>query len=211
MAIPFEQRNFHRELLELVEKLQAAECVPRLLLHSCCAPCSSRCIEFLSRYFYVTVFYYNPNISYEEEYRKRVEEQIRFIREYPAKYKVDFIEGDYETHKFYETVKGLENCREGGERCFKCYRLRLEKTAKLAKEKGFDYFTTTLTISPLKNSLKLNEIGLELGKQYEVEYLLSDFKKKEGYKRSIELSKEYNLYRQNYCGCIYSKQQIANT
>ncbi|MGN0329008.1 MAG: epoxyqueuosine reductase QueH [Lachnospira sp.] len=211
MAIPFEQRNFHRELLELVEKLQAAECVPRLLLHSCCAPCSSRCIEFLSRYFYVTVFYYNPNISYEEEYRKRVEEQIRFIREFPAKYKVDFIEGDYETHKFYETVKGLENCREGGERCFKCYRLRLEKTAKLAKEKGFDYFTTTLTISPLKNSLKLNEIGLELGKQYEVEYLLSDFKKKEGYKRSIELSKEYNLYRQNYCGCIYSKQQIANT
>lgn len=211
MAIPFEQRNFHRELLELVEKLQAAECVPRLLLHSCCAPCSSRCIEFLSRYFYVTVFYYNPNISYEEEYRKRVEEQIRFIREYPAKYKVDFIEGDYETHKFYETVKGLENCREGGERCFKCYRLRLEKTAKLAKEKGFDYFTTTLTVSPLKNSLKLNEIGLELGKQYEVEYLLSDFKKKEGYKRSIELSKEYNLYRQNYCGCIYSKQQIANT
>ncbi|MDO5381778.1 MAG: epoxyqueuosine reductase QueH [Eubacteriales bacterium] len=211
MAIPFEQRNFHRELLELVEKLQAVECVPRLLLHSCCAPCSSRCIEFLSRYFYVTVFYYNPNISYEEEYRKRVEEQIRFIREFPAKYKVDFIEGDYEIHKFYETVKGLEKCQEGGERCFKCYRLRLEKTAKLAKEKGFDYFTTTLTISPLKNSLKLNEIGLELGKQYEVEYLLSDFKKKEGYKRSIELSKEYNLYRQNYCGCIYSKQQIANT
>lgn len=162
-------------------------------------------IEYLSRYFRITVFYYNPNISAEEEYRKRVLEQQRFIKEFPAKYPVDFVEGDYEPRVFFDTVKGYEQCKEGGERCFLCYELRLKKTAQLAAEKGYDYFTTTLTISPLKNSVKLNEIGLRLGEEYGVPYLLSDFKKKEGYKRSIELSKEYGLYRQNYCGCAYSR------
>ena len=205
MAIPFNQRNFQKELDKFVLKLQEEKKVPTILLHSCCAPCSSHCIEYLSQYFRVTVFYYNPNISYEEEYRKRVEEEKRFISEFPTKYPVEFIEGDYDTSKFYDMAKGLEKCPEGGERCFKCYELRLRETAKLAKEKGFDYFTTTLSISPLKSSLKLNEIGLKLEEEYGMKYLLSDFKKKNGYKRSIELSKEYNLYRQNFCGCVYSR------
>ncbi|MCR5516800.1 MAG: epoxyqueuosine reductase QueH [Lachnospira sp.] len=205
MAIPFNQRNFQKELDKFVLKLQEEKEVPTILLHSCCAPCSSHCIEYLSQYFRVTVFYYNPNISYEEEYRKRVEEEKRFIKEFPTKYPVEFIEGDYDTSKFYDMAKGLEKCPEGGERCFKCYELRLRETAKLAKEKGFDYFTTTLSISPLKSSLKLNEIGLKLEEEYGMKYLLSDFKKKNGYKRSIELSKEYNLYRQNFCGCVYSR------
>ena len=207
MAVPFEQRNFQKELERLIQKQEAAGIVPRLLLHSCCAPCSSYVIEYLSQFFSLTVFYYNPNISREEEYKKRVQEQKRFIQEFPAKNKVDFIEGDYDKDSFYSTVKGLEKCKEGGERCFKCYELRLRKTAQLAKELSFDYFTTTLSISPLKNSVKLNEIGQQLGEEFEVPYLLSDFKKKEGYKRSIQLSKEYNLYRQNYCGCIYSQNQ----
>ncbi|SDN07495.1 epoxyqueuosine reductase QueH [Lachnospira pectinoschiza] len=205
MAIPFNQRNFQKELDKFVLKLQEEKEVPTILLHSCCAPCSSHCIEYLSQYFRVTVFYYNPNISYEEEYRKRVEEEKRFIKEFPTKYPVEFIEGDYDTSKFYDMAKGLEKCPEGGERCFKCYELRLRETAKLAKEKDFDYFTTTLSISPLKSSLKLNEIGLKLEEEYGMKYLLSDFKKKNGYKRSIELSKEYNLYRQNFCGCVYSR------
>lgn len=206
MAIPFEQRNFQKEMDKKIQELQALGKVLRLLLHSCCAPCSSHCIAYLSDYFKITVFYYNPNISSEEEYRKRVKEQIRFINEYPAKYKVDFIEGDYDTESFYNMAKGLEDCREGGERCFKCYELRLRKTAQTASMNNYDYFTTTLTISPLKNSVKLNEIGLNMAEEYNVEYLVSDFKKKEGYKHSIELSKEYNLYRQNYCGCAYSKR-----
>lgn len=204
MAVPFENRNFQKELEKKLQELQQQD-VKHLLLHSCCAPCSSYVIEYLSRYFQITVFYYNPNISAEEEYRKRVLEQQRFIKEFPAKYLVDFVEGDYEPRVFFDTVKGYEQCKEGGERCFLCYELRLKKTAQLAAEKGYDYFTTTLTISPLKNSVKLNEIGLRLGEEYGVPYLLSDFKKKEGYKRSIELSKEYGLYRQNYCGCAYSR------
>ena len=206
MAIPFEQRNFQKEMDKKIQELQALGKVPRLLLHSCCAPCSSHCIAYLSDYFKITVFYYKTNISSEEEYRKRVKEQIRVINEYPAKYKVDFIEGDYDTESFYNMAKGLEDCREGGERCFKCYELRLRKTAQTASMNNYDYFTTTLTISPLKNSVKLNEIGLNMAEEYNVEYLVSDFKKKEGYKHSIELSKEYNLYRQNYCGCAYSKR-----
>lgn len=204
MAVPFENRNFQKELEKKLQELQQQD-VKHLLLHSCCAPCSSYVIEYLSRYFQITVFYYNPNISAEEEYRKRVLEQQRFIKEFPAKYPVDFVRGDYEPRVFFDTVKGYEQCKEGGERCFLCYELRLKKTAQLAAEKGYDYFTTTLTISPLKNSVKLNEIGLRLGEEYGVPYLLSDFKKKEGYKRSIELSKEYGLYRQNYCGCAYSR------
>ena len=205
MGIPFEQRNFQKELDKKIAGFQKDGIVPTLLLHSCCAPCSSHCIEYLSDYFHITVFYYNPNISAEEEYRKRVEEQKRFISEFPAKYKVSFIEGDYDTKEFYDIAKGYEQCREGGERCFRCYELRLRKTCETAKAGEFDYFTTTHTISPLKNSVRLNEIGLKLSEEYDMPYLLSDFKKKEGYKRSIELSHEYNLYRQNYCGCVYSR------
>lgn len=205
MAVTFENRNFQKELDKLLQNLQTEGKVKRLLLHSCCAPCSSYVIEYLSNYFQITVFYYNPNISEIQEYSKRVKEQQRFIKEFPAKYPVDFIEGDYEPQEFFDTVKGYEKCKEGTQRCFLCYEMRLRKTAQLAKEKEFDYFTTTLTISPLKNSAKLNEIGAKLGDEYGVSYLLSDFKKKEGYKRSIELSKEYELYRQNYCGCVYSR------
>ena len=208
MAVPFENRNFHKEMLKLAGQLQKEGKVPRLLLHSCCAPCSSNCIEVLSKYFMVTVVYYNPNISSDEEYKKRVAEQIRFIKEFDTPNKVEFIEGDYEPDVFFKEVKGLEKEPEGGKRCFKCYELRLRKTAELAKAEAYDYFTTTLTISPLKNSVKLNETGLKLQEEYGVNYLLSDFKKQEGYKRSIELSKEYGLYRQNYCGCVYSRQQI---
>ena len=208
MAIPFEHRNFHKELEKKAEQFRAEGIVPTLLLHSCCAPCSSSCIEFLARYFQVTVSYYNPNISESEEYKKRVQEQIRFIQEFPTQHKVEFIEGDYEPEVFYKAVKGLESEPEGGGRCFKCYELRLRKTAELAGRENFDYFTTTLTVSPLKNSVKLNEIGLKVAKETATEYLLSDFKKKEGYKRSIELSKEYGLYRQNYCGCVYSKRDV---
>lgn len=205
MAVSFENRNFQKELEKKLADIRKSGSVPRLLLHSCCAPCSSYVIEYLSDYFDITVFYYNPNISMSEEYKKRVEEQKRFISEFPAVHKVDFIEGDYEPDVFFNTVRGYEQCPEGGERCFLCYELRLRKTAQLAKEKGFDYFTTTLTISPLKNSVRLNETGQHLSEEYGVDYLLSDFKKKEGYKRSIELSREYNLYRQNYCGCVYSR------
>lgn len=205
MAVPFENRNFQKELEKKLADISKRGEVPSLLLHSCCAPCSSYVIEYLSDYFKITVFYYNPNISQDLEYHKRVEEQKRFIKEFPAKYQVDFIEGDYKPQEFFDIAKGYEGCKEGGERCFRCYELRLLRTAKEALKGGFDYFTTTLTISPLKNSVKLNEIGLELEKEYGVSYLLSDFKKKEGYKRSIELSKEYNLYRQNYCGCVYSR------
>lgn len=207
MAVPFSQRNFQKELEQLLEQLTNEGRVPSLLLHSCCAPCSSYVIEYLSRYFNMVVFYYNPNISANEEYKKRVEEQQRFIREFPAVHKVNFIEGDYEPDLFLDKVKGYEDCLEGGERCFICYRMRLEKTARLAKQMNMDYFTTTLTISPLKNSYKLNEIGLALEEQYKVSYLLSDFKKKEGYKRSIQLSSLYHLYRQDYCGCTFSYEQ----
>lgn len=205
MREAFENRNFQKELEKKLCEITKSGKTPSLLLHSCCAPCSSYVIEYMSQYFDVTVFYYNPNISDNDEYRKRVEEQKRFIGEFPAANKVSFIEGDYEPDVYFKNVKGLEKCEEGGERCFVCYKMRLEKTAKLAKELKLDYFTTTLTISPLKKSAKLNEIGVGLAEKYGVEYLLSDFKKKEGYKRSIELSNEYGLYRQNYCGCVFSR------
>lgn len=199
--------NFQKELDKLIEKLQEEGKVPSLLLHSCCAPCSTYVIEYLSQYFSVTVFYYNPNISELEEYTKRAEEQKRLISQMPVKHQVAFIEGTYDAGYFNKKIEGLEDCKEGGERCFVCYEMRLRETAKLAKDGGFDYFTTTLSISPLKNSSKLNEIGHRLEIETGVEYLLSDFKKKEGYKRSTELSKEYNLYRQNFCGCIFSKNE----
>lgn len=179
-----------------------------VLLHSCCAPCSSYVLMYLRQYFRVTVFYYNPNITAAEEYGKRVIEQKRLIealnRE-PEGYPIECVEGDYEPGKFLELVKGYEHCPEGGDRCKLCFRQRLEATAALAKAEGFDYFATTLTVSPLKNATVLNELGLELSRQYDISYLVSDFKKKDGYKQSIELSKKYDLYRQDYCGCAFSK------
>lgn len=181
------------------------ERVPRLLLHSCCAPCSSYTLEYLANYFEITVLYYNPNISPEGEFEKRFAEQKRLIESMPAKHKITLIKGEYNYDDFEKIARGYEDVPEGGERCFRCYRLRLSRAAELAREKGFDYFCTTLSISPLKNSQKINEIGYELEKEYGVAWLPSDFKKREGYKRSIELSREYNLYRQNFCGCIYSR------
>ena len=187
--------------------------VPRLLLHSCCAPCSSYCLMTLAEYFEVTVFYYNPNIYPEEEYRMRAREQARFIEQFPVKHPVSFLEGAYDTARFYEMAKGLEQEPEGGKRCFACYELRLRETAEMALQGGYDYFTTTLSISPLKNAQKLNEIGAQLAQEYGIAYLFSDFKKKDGYKKSTEISREYGMYRQNYCGCVYSlreRQQTGN-
>ena len=200
--------NYQKQLDKIIDEIQKNNETPTLLLHSCCAPCSSYVLEYLSQYFKITIFYYNPNISPEEEYKKRVEEQKRLISQLPTKNPVSFIEGEYIPQDFYNMAKGMEDLKEGGERCFKCYRLRLEKTAKLAKEQEFDYFTTTLSISPYKNAPKLNEIAEELSEIYSVKTLPADFKKKEGYKRSIQLSAEYNLYRQNYCGCVYSKRDL---
>lgn len=194
--------NYQKEL----DKIIAAQgdSVPTLLLHSCCAPCSSYVIEYLSNYFYITVFYYNPNIYPDTEYIFRSNEQKRLISEMPTKYLVTYIDEDYNSKEFYNAVKGLEKEPEGGKRCEKCFYLRLERTAKKAIELNFDYFTTTLTISPLKNAQLINQIGETLSQIYNIKWLPSDFKKKEGYKRSIELSKIYSLYRQNYCGCIFS-------
>ena len=204
--------NYQLELDKLIKELQqkqtdAAYHVPRLLLHSCCAPCSSYVLEYLSQYFAITVLYYNPNIFPEEEYRKRVAEQKRLIAELPAKNPIAFMEGRYQPEEFFAVAKGLEDAPEGGDRCRKCFRLRLEETAKLAAEGGYDYFTTTLSISPLKNAQALNEIGQELAAVYEVPHLPSDFKKRGGYQRSIEQSREYELYRQNFCGCVYSMRE----
>lgn len=201
------QRNYQKEMEKIIEKNEQEKKVPSLLLHSCCAPCSSYVLEYLSQHFLITVFYYNPNIYPDEEYKKRVIEQQEFIRKFPFVNPVKFIEGDFDKEKFYELTKGLEQVKEGGERCFLCYELRLKKTAELAKECGFDFFTTTLSISPLKNAEKLNEIGERLGETYGIPYLVSDFKKKNGYKRSVEISKEYGMYRQYYCGCVFSKKQ----
>lgn len=197
--------NYQKVLESLLENLVKNEEVPRLLLHSCCAPCSSYVLEYLSNYFEITVFYYNPNIYPKEEYLKRVEEQKQFISAIKTKHEVKFIEGKYDSDRFYEMAKGLESEKEGGARCFKCYELRLREAVIMASEGNYDYFTTTLSISPYKNAKKLNEIGEKLSKEYGVNYLFSDFKKKNGYKRSIELSTEYNLYRQDYCGCVFSK------
>lgn len=199
--------NYQKEMEKLILNHQKNNEVPTLLLHSCCAPCSSYVLEYLSSKFKITVFYYNPNISPESEYTKRIYEQQSLISRMPAKYPVDFIAGNYDHELFLEMAAGLEHVKEGGKRCFLCYEMRLRECAKIAKEAGYDYFTTTLSISPLKNADKLNEIGFRLEEEYGVKYLMADFKKKNGYKRSIELSKEYNLYRQNYCGCIYSKHE----
>lgn len=200
--------NFQKEMEKEINNIISNNKIPTLLLHSCCAPCSSYVLEYLSNYFKITIYYYNPNISPIEEFKKRVDEQKRLIKELPVKNKIDFIEGNYDNDLYEKIITGLEKEKEGGTRCFLCYRMRLENTACLAKEKGFDYFTTTLSISPYKNSKVLNEIGEELGNKYNIRYLYADFKKKEGYKRSIELSRIYGLYRQDYCGCIYSKRTI---
>lgn len=222
------RENYQRILDRTIETIQEEHKIKTLLLHSCCAPCSSYCLSYLARYFQITVFYYNPNITEKEEYQKRVEEQKRLIHEFNKKFyvksketpdmeqemddqylsffKISFVEGDYDPERFYEMAKGLENAKEGGQRCFLCYEMRQRKAAIYAKAHGFDFFTTTLSVSPHKNADKLNEIGVRISKEYGIPYLISDFKKKGGYQKSIELSKEYQLYRQNYCGCEFSKQ-----
>ena len=191
--------NYYKEMLKIIENL---EYKPRLLLHSCCAPCSTTVIETLKEYFDITIIYYNPNIEPFEEYEKRKKEQKKIIEEYGIK----FLDCDYDNELFHDMSIGLENVPERGIRCHKCYRLRLNYTAHKAREKEFEYFGTTLTVSPYKLSNVLNEIGLELSKVYNIKFLVSDFKKNEGYKKSIELSKKYDLYRQDYCGCIYSRK-----
>lgn len=198
--------NYSKFLEEILEDIDNKNIRPKLLLHSCCAPCSSYVIEYLSKYFDITIFYYNPNISPISEYLKRKEEQIRLIKEIKSTNKLNIIDCDYDNDIYEEMIKGLENEPERGNRCTVCFSLRLRKTAVTAKEMEYDYFGTTLTVSPYKNSNLINEIGLDLQEELGVDYLVSDFKKKNGYKRSIELSKIYNLYRQNYCGCKYSKR-----
>lgn len=201
------KNNYNLMMEQIIDNL---DYIPSILLHSCCAPCSSACIEKLTKYFNLTIFYYNPNIEPYEEYLKRKEEEIRFIKEYNNINKLDIIDCDYDNELYHKLIKGLEEEKEGGPRCLKCYNLRLDKTAKIAKELNYDYFATTLTLSPLKDSQILNKIGYSIENKYNIKYLPSDFKKKDGYKRSIELSKEYNLYRQNYCGCIYSQRNNLN-
>lgn len=196
--------NYQKELDKITDSLNGD--VPKLFLHSCCAPCSSYTLEYLSNYFDITVYYFNPNISPKAEFDKRYAEQKRLIEALPSKHPIKLVCGEYDYNDFLKMAKGYEDVPEGGERCFRCYRMRLESTAKLAKEQGFDYFCTTLSISPLKNSQKINEIGYEVAEKYGIKWLPSDFKKKEGYKRSIELSREYQLYRQNFCGCVFSKE-----
>ena len=202
------KKNYQVTLEEIIKKEEGK--VPNLLLHSCCAPCSSYVLEYLSKYFEITIVYYNPNISPYDEYKKRLDEQVRLINEMESINKISLLECNYDNNIYEKEIKGLELEPERGSRCFKCYHLRLEYTAKLAKEKNFDYFGTTLSVSPYKSSEVLNGIGEELSDTYNIPYLYSDFKKKEGYKRSIELSKIYNLYRQDYCGCKYSKRKDIN-
>ena len=195
---------YQKQLDALLAQLQTR---PTLLLHSCCAPCSSYVLQYLSRYFRILLFYYNPNISPAEEYEKRVREQKRLLEEMGLAEDVTLIEGAYEPQRFFSAVKGLEQAPEGGARCAICFRLRLEQAAQQAVQLGADYFCTTLSISPHKNAALLNEIGESLARKYGVAWLPSDFKKREGYKRSIELSREYGLYRQDYCGCVFSRRE----
>ncbi len=230
------KRNYSRELENRIAGFESENRFPRLLLHACCAPCSSYCLEYLREYFDVTVFFYNPNITEEREYRKRVEEEKRLISEYNRQVeensfegmnsdsharRIEIMEGDYVPSDFMHAVKGLEDCPEGGDRCRKCFELRLDETARIARDNGFEFFTTTLTISPLKNADVLNEVGEEAARKInsqagaadpgkeisQIQFLPSDFKKKNGYKRSIELSHKFGLYRQDYCGCGFSKAQ----
>ncbi|MCR4904422.1 MAG: epoxyqueuosine reductase QueH [Butyrivibrio sp.] len=216
------KENYSKQLEQFIEKKQSENKYPKLLLHACCAPCSSYCLEYLREYFDITVFYYNPNIMRSEEYHKRVEEEKRLIAEYNSQVdsadftgmnstnharKINILEGNYDPKIFLERVKGFEGCPEGGDRCTICFEMRLEESAIIAKDNDFDCFTTTLTISPLKDAERLNRIGREMGDKYGVLFLPSDFKKKNGYKRSIELSHKFGLYRQDFCGCEFSRLQ----
>lgn len=201
------RKNYSKELELLLDELKKEGKTPSLLLHSCCAPCSSAVLEYLSRYFSISIYYYNPNISPASEYEKRERELRRLIGEMPLSHPVTLLPCSYDGGAFQEIAKGFENVPEGGERCMRCFRLRLREAAKKAKELGFDYFTTTLSISPLKNAQALNRIGEEAAAEFGVKHLPADFKKKDGYKRSIQLSREYGLYRQDYCGCVYSKAE----
>ena len=197
-------QNFHLLCLKELETLDSPK---KILLHSCCAPCSSYVISFLSNYFDITILYYNPNIAPKEEYEKRKQEQIILINTLKTKNKLEFLDCDYDNEIYNQAVSGYEHLKEGGSRCHICFNLRLEKTANLAKQMNFDYFCSTLTVSPHKNSKIINEIGINLSHKYNIKWLYSDFKKNEGFKQSIELSKKYELYRQDYCGCIHSKQK----
>lgn len=199
--------DYQKKLDEMLDKIAKKKKTPRLLLHACCAPCSSYVLEYLSKYFEITIYYYNPNIYPFEEFDKRVIELKRLIKEMPLDHKVDIVVENYNNEEFNEAIIGYEKYKEGSQRCFKCYNLRMEKAARYAKDHKYDYFTTTLSISPYKNANKLNEIGESLEKRYKIKYLYADFKKKNGYKRSIELSEKYKLYRQDYCGCDYSKKE----
>lgn len=199
--------EYFNEFLKTIEQIKVSGKKPRLLLHACCAPCSSAVLEKIYEVFSVTLFFYNPNITQKSEYDFRLSELERLTKEMPNLRNINILNGNYEPQRFFEISKGLEMLPEGGERCFKCYRLRLEETAKTAKSGGYDYFCTTLSISPHKNAAVLNEIGKEIAETYGVDYLFSDFKKQNGYLRSIELSKQHNLYRQSYCGCLFSKNQ----
>lgn len=200
--------NYQHILDSMIETWQSEQLVPHLLLHVCCAPCSSYCLEYLSRYCRITVYYYNPNITSEEEYRHRAAEVQRLISELHPLHAIRYMEGRFEPRVFLEAVRGLEQEPEGGRRCEVCFRLRLKDAARVAAEIGADYFTTSLTISPLKNATLINDIGSSLSVEPSApKWLCSDFKKRGGYLRSIELSREHNLYRQNYCGCVFSKHQ----
>lgn len=201
-----EKINYQKEL-DLILKNIDIENPPKLLIHSCCGPCSSYILEYLSNYFKIVLFYYNPNIYPQEEYFKRLDEQKQIINKINSINKIELIEGEYDTKKYYKVIKGMENMREGSQRCFNCYEFRLIEAAKICKEFNMDYFVTTLSISPYKNAEKINEIGNRIGEEFGVKYLSSDFKKKGGYQRSIVLSKEWNLYRQDYCGCVFSKKE----
>lgn len=196
--------NYQKVLDKELEKIKASGRVPKLALHVCCAPCSSYCLTYLTDYFDIISFYYNPNIYPKEEFEKRLHEEERFVEEMPKVHHVDVVEGAWDNSRFNDLIKGMEDIPEGGKRCFVCYEMRLEKTAAYAAENGFDYFTTTLSLSPYKDSQKLNDIGRKVSMKYGIPYLYSDFKKKGGYQKSIELSREYGLYRQNFCGCVYS-------
>lgn len=200
--------NYNKLMEEQLENIKTGS---TLLLHACCAPCSSAVLERLSSFFKITITYYNPNITEEKEYLKRLEELKNFIKKIKTKYPINIIDTRYDPQEFYTIAKGLEKEKERGKRCYECYKLRLEETAKVAKEKNYDFFATTLTLSPYKKTDWINEIGNNLSSKYQTNYLYSDFKKKNGYQRSIELSKKYNLYRQDYCGCIYSKVERLNT
>lgn len=196
--------NYQILLEEEIEKVLKLNYIPTLLLHSCCGPCSSYILEYLSSYFKITIYYYNPNIYPDLEFIRRKEEQIEVIKLINSKYPITFMDDIYNSKEYYDSIKGLEDLGEGSNRCYECYKLRMNKAALIASNNKFDYFTTTLSISPYKNSEWINEIGIELEKNYNIKYLKADFKKKNGYKRSIEFSRENDLYRQDYCGCVYS-------